>query len=70
MPRKCILKQVLSEGSTAQNAQKVLKIEKITKIMKKHNCPQGGREQNHKNRSKIVKNANFHFFSVDGELFL
>ena len=32
--RKYILKQVLSEGSTAQNARKVLKIAKITKITK------------------------------------
>ena len=29
IPQKCILKQVLSEGSTAQNGQKVVKIAKI-----------------------------------------
>ena len=29
IPQKCILEQVLSEGSTAQNGQKVLKIAQI-----------------------------------------
>ena len=69
MPRKCILQQILSEGSTAQNAQKSAqnrekspKIAKITKVVQEgkvvifhKNGSRGSGNGFHKKIKKILK---------------